>query len=192
MVFDRNIDFMFRAVQLEDIDWSSEDEKGIEWDALDEETRSNIVSAELERNEGEITRILLQIKSDKKAKKKAAGGAAAEERKNKRKRALETEKENGKAAEYDDTCRQNTSGESCRRAFINRGNNNLLENISCAWTHSDGWMGGGECRYVNAISCGDLIQKDCSDSSATLTEVNSALGQAGMRLVCNDNYFDTQ
>ena len=45
-------------------------------------------------------------------------------------------------------------------------------------------MGGGTCRYVNAVTCEDLITKDCAVNSETLAEVNSKLGYAGMTMQC--------
>ncbi|MES2607578.1 MAG: hypothetical protein V4544_02435 [Pseudomonadota bacterium] len=45
-------------------------------------------------------------------------------------------------------------------------------------------MGGGTCRYVNAVTYEDLITKDCAVNSETLKEINTRLGYAGGTMTC--------
>lgn len=182
-IFERNKDFMIRDVQNEDTSWGDKDTESVEWDKIPETARLELMSAELERKEREVTKILLQIKATTKAARQAAGKAAGEERKLKIKAALEKEKEDGADARFDEQCKSNTSGKDCRQASLRHSG--LLSGVNCVWTHKDGMMGGGTCRYANTITCEDLKSKDCAADSETLKEINNKLSSAGITFECN-------
>lgn len=185
IVFERNKDLMIRDAQNEDTDWSDKDTKAIQWDKLPEEMRS-LITSELKGNEKDVTRILLQIKAKHKTGKQAAGIANAKEAK--RQEALAQEKDNGKAEQYDMQCKKNTSGSSCRKASLSRPANDILDGrgVDCVWTHNEGVMAGGTCRYANAITCENLKLTDCEKNPATKNEINEALGRVGLPpMECN-------
>lgn len=171
-IFDRNKDFMLRDVQNEETDWSDNDSKSVQWDKIPEDVRPTLMAAEINGNEREVTQILLQIKAKNKAARQAASKAAAEDRNLKIQQALEREKEEGAAERYDSQCKTNTSGDACRRMALRTGG--ILIDTNCTWLHKGGMMGGGTCRYANAVTCEELIAKDCNDSSSVLTELKRA------------------
>lgn len=171
-IFERNRDFMLRDVQNEETSWSDSDTESVQWDKIPEDLRPTLMTAEIEGKEREVTQILLQIKAKNKAARQAAGKAAAENRKLKIQQALEKEKEDGSAERYDNQCKTNKSGDACRRMALRTGG--ILIDTNCTWLHKGGMMGGGTCRYANAVTCEELISKDCGADSSVLRELQSA------------------
>lgn len=184
IVFDRNKHFMILDAENRDTGWDDEDTASFQWEKI-EAVRSDLIAAELAgRNKHkDVTEILTQIHENNKANKQASRKAASDERKLIVKKALEKEKADGADATFDEQCRSNTSGADCRKATLSRSGS--LSSVNCVWTHNDGIMGGGVCRYANSITCDDLSSRDCAANSDTLRELNGRLLSAGTTVQCD-------